>query len=153
MKSGQCASPKTTETSIVCKSTSEGLQLFFVNSLFDIFFNFICTQKHSGFHCRYLLTSILSHVFPHRLVTKAVNALVVAGHIKPSPCWRRSQPECIVGGTMRGYQLKSLEWLLALHEQGEMHTLTFSLSHIHKLQRNKIRRMISFLVLVSSRKY
>ena len=30
----------------------------------------------------------------------------------------RSQPKCIVGGTMRDYQLKSLEWLLALHEQG-----------------------------------
>ena len=45
----------------------------------------------------------------------------------------RSQPECIVGGTMRGYQLKSLEWLLALHEQGEIHTLTFThiLSHTH----------------------
>lgn len=41
--------------------------------------------KYVGiFHCRFLLTSILSHVFPHRLVTKAVNALVVAGHIKPS---------------------------------------------------------------------
>lgn len=30
----------------------------------------------------------------------------------------RRQPKCITGGTMRGYQLKSLEWLLSLHEQG-----------------------------------
>ena len=30
----------------------------------------------------------------------------------------RGQPDAIVGGTMRAYQLKSLEWLLALHQQG-----------------------------------
>ena len=30
----------------------------------------------------------------------------------------RSQPDAIVGGTMRAYQLKSLEWLLSLHQQG-----------------------------------
>ena len=43
-------------------------------------------------------------------------AIAAAVDVNAPP--NRSQPECITGGTMRGYQLKSLEWLLSLHEQG-----------------------------------